>query len=166
MPRETNSVGYLRWTSADLSSEGSGCTMNRNIQEEQNGKMPESNLRVHGSSRAAPSTAASQVQGTPERRHQMCRWLFPEAMALWPFRMQDARALQLRPYPPTTTGSQPGFLFCSPPRPGATTQSVRSAVFLLTASAGASLGSPRPVLQILLLTLVRPTSTSHTNSHS
>lgn len=64
VPRETNSVGYLRWTSADLSSEGSGCTMNRNTQEEQNGKMPESNLRVHGSSRAAPSTAASRVQGT------------------------------------------------------------------------------------------------------
>lgn len=42
-----NSVGYLRRILADRPSEGSGCVVNRDTQEEQDEKMRESNLRVH-----------------------------------------------------------------------------------------------------------------------
>lgn len=60
---ELNSVGYLRYTLADLSTEGSGCFINGDTQGEQNEKMPESNLRVHGTSCVAPSTAGLQSPG-------------------------------------------------------------------------------------------------------
>lgn len=59
---ETNSAGYEVHPCRPV-ERGPGCILHRGVQEEQKEKMPESNLRVHGTICAAPNTADSQSPG-------------------------------------------------------------------------------------------------------
>lgn len=153
--------------------QGPGCILHRDVQEEQNEKMPESNLRVHGTSCAAPITADSESGKQPERGHtdgvggcslKQCPCGAPSGGRTLPH-------LQLRSYPPTITGSQPGLLVCPPHQTRAAIRSVRSAVFHLVPSVGDLLGTPGQFPRVQLCyphsgRLIRPTSTSYTNSYS